>query len=281
MTYNPNTELYHIHKGKKYTEHTREEIAGRYDRHYLDVIKTMERVGLKAGGGAPGDGKVGRKFQTKVTVLKPAKEQWLCFGYSTGNLFRYLHYEEFAQELFKYSFAWSNAPVIGAINEFERLLRIYIPHISQPVSYGQYRRGKKTLNITLEEVLGNRDPYPWLIMPTTKDGVFAHVFWAIHDIIFDTISNKALKRLPETIYQIYGTLELNIQAKHYRYPDPNKNNRAHHAPYPQQLVQHFDPDTKINYEEAKQDNGGHTQSQRKKKRQKLQIKLQEEEIEQK
>ena len=82
---------------------------------------------------------------------------------------------------------------MGAIYKLDVIIATFIPCIYQPVRYGYQRQGKSTKHITIEEVIEARDPYPVLILLPSSDGIFAHIFWAVNDLIFDTSGQKAMK----------------------------------------------------------------------------------------
>ena len=164
---------------------------------------------------------------------------------------------------------------MAAIHELEGLLETFIPHISQPTLYGYRRNGKPMKHITMETIIAARDPYPWMVLPTTQDGIFAHVFWAINDIIFDTSTKKAMKWILDMIQYIFGTLDLNVQARHYCNPTKYTALKQQHPPFVPQYREHYHPTSLENWQTPKIFTNPHQDSQRKKKRRKKNNKGQE------
>ena len=113
----------------------------------------------------------------------------------------------------------------------ENLLEIYSPCVAQPIIYGHIRHGKKKRLITMEQIVSERDPCPWLMCPTDPEGVCCHGFIAIDNVVFDSSSSKALVRCLETAEHICGGAKMDTHARHHKLPTPNVQLRKGHEQY--------------------------------------------------
>ena len=126
------------------------------------------------------------------------------------------------------------------ISDFENLLEVHVPNIGQPVTYGRSPIGKEKQGVSLEVVTYWRDRYPLLVIPTTSEGVCSHIFWMIDDLIFDTSTGHALKRIWPTVAFLLENKEVTIHVRHYKEPMKKVALQQGGIPYSRKMQSNFE-----------------------------------------
>ena len=171
------------------------------------LIKSLDGLDFGSGPvGAPNDHAAPKQLRTMIKIVKPFGSQLVCFGICSFNVMKYAaqttRLQKDKNRLLNMAYScrdnawkWPNMPLAMTISNFDRLLEHHVPHIGQPVTYGKSPSGKEKKCVRLEAVTYWRDRYPLLVIPTTSEGVCSHIFWMIDDLIFDTSTGHALKRI--------------------------------------------------------------------------------------
>lgn len=68
-----------------------------------------------------------------------------------------------------------------------------------------------------------------------------HCFWAIDDLIFNTLNKHALKRIWPTAEYLCEKEEVTIFVKHYKEPTCHMSYREGHKLYPRTAQMNFEP----------------------------------------
>ena len=71
--------------------------------------------------------------------------------------------------------------------------------------YGKFRR-----KLTWDDVFTNVTPYPTLIFPITSSGRTGHAICVVDDLIFDSITDSALRLCEESVNWIFNDEEVDI-----------------------------------------------------------------------
>ena len=152
-------------------------------------------------------------------------------GFSVSNALKYMGYEEAASEARELAWVWRIVPMVKVIECVSQLLERYAPHMAQSIIYNAARHGKRKTELTWQEFCAARDAFLWLVFPVDTDGTCCHSFTAVDDLIFDTSTNKALKRTMETVKFICGGKELEFVARHFCVQSSNVSARQGHKMY--------------------------------------------------
>ena len=78
---------------------------------------------------------------------------------------------------------------------------------------------KKTLKMTVEQLVNNKTIYTTLVVPTGNDGSTGHAVCVVDDLIFDSTQENALKLCRESLDWVcgrYGCKELYIAMRFYQ-----------------------------------------------------------------
>jgi hypothetical protein len=123
---------------------------------------------------------------------------------------------------------------LSAVTEF---MEISVPVIGRATKYMKRSAKKRKRPLTLQQVIDSFSPFPLLVVPRTSEGVINHALCVVDDLVFDSITHKALKLCPETFLWILNDSPIPIhQALHF---DHNLTSKANRLTYDRPCIKHF------------------------------------------
>jgi hypothetical protein len=124
-----------------------------------------------------------------------------------------------------------------ALSEVTAFMEISVPVIGRATKYMKRSAKKRKRPLTLQQVIDSFSPFPLLVVPRTSEGVINHALCVVDDLVFDSITHKALKLCPETFLWIFNDSPITIhQALHF---DHNLTGKSNRLTYDRPCNKHF------------------------------------------
>jgi hypothetical protein len=98
------------------------------------------------------------------------------------------------------------------ISRIREHMEAFVPVIGQPTVYGRKtkRHNKFQREFTWDILFTDITPYPTLVVPELPTGEKTHAFCVVDDLIFDSISQHALRLNMDSVKLIFNDMEPSI-----------------------------------------------------------------------
>ena len=140
---------------------------------------------------------------TEIKVFYPQQNTEFCLVNSVASALNYLRYFDEAQAIYKHADEVSILPGNQALLRVVELMELYVPKWGRSTIYNRRRRKQKPRVMTMDELI-TPSQYITLVQPIGNDGGADHIVCVIHDLIFDTRYDHALKLKAEAFHWICG-----------------------------------------------------------------------------
>ena len=122
---------------------------------------------------------------------------------------------------------WSTLAMDTALYYVRGFMEATVPVIGGVTIYMQRTSNHKKRHLTIEEVIESPSPFPLLLVPEPKFGVVNNAICIVDDLVFDSITNKALRLCNETFLWIFNDEPITLlRAYHFNVNRTRKNQRS-------------------------------------------------------
>jgi hypothetical protein len=153
------------------------------------------------------------EISTNVPTIYQQHSLPYCLTYSLASALFYCGFHEKAATLAQQAPAFADLDFDNAIAELRGLMPNLVPEIGLATVYGirTGRHNRFVREMTWDQLYDIITPYPTVVVPISRSlGTATHAFCVVDDLIFDSISPKALKLLPETVDWIFNDAKMEI-----------------------------------------------------------------------
>ena len=162
--------------------------------------------------GDPSDRIAPDHIRSKVSVLYEQHNNPFCLTYCMSSALWYCGFREQAKLLSTQAKVFATLHYNAAINGLLGFMSNLAPTIGRPTIYGRRVKGngKFRRKLTWDDVFTNVTPYPTLIFPITSSGRTGHAICVVDDLIFDSITDSALRLCEESVNWIFNDEQVDI-----------------------------------------------------------------------
>ena len=158
---------------------------------------------------------------TEIKVYYPQKNNQFCLVNSVASALNYLRYYDEAKAVYKHADEVSMLPGNEALLRVVELMELYIPKWGRSTVYNHCCRKQKPHIMSMQKLV-TPSQYITLVQPIGNDGGADHIVCVIHDLIFDTWYNNALKLMAKAFYWICGIAGLCCIGPIHHFENANK-----------------------------------------------------------
>jgi hypothetical protein len=164
-------------------------------------------------GDASTNGTAPLELCSSVPTLFQQLEKPYCLSYSLASALFYCGFKEEAIELSKQADFFAGLACDEAIDQLRSFMSNLVPLIGQATVYGirTGRHNRFIRELEWKTLYTEITPYPTVVIPRSEEnGVATHAFCVVDDLIFDSITPKALRLQPEVVKWIFNDEETKI-----------------------------------------------------------------------
>ena len=167
---------------------------------------------IKPAIGDARDGIPPLHLSTDVPVLYQQLNKRYCLTYSLASALYYCNFPDEAKWLYECAPSLSSMDFDFAISELRQHMETFVPIIGQPTIYGRKtkRHNKFKRELSWEELFRDITPYPTLVIPVLPTGERTHAFCVVDDLIFDSVTQYALRLEMESVKWVFNDVEPSI-----------------------------------------------------------------------
>jgi hypothetical protein len=167
-------------------------------------------------------------LQTTVKTIYQQYNNPFCLTYSLASCFHYCGLHFAAQRLAAAATEFSVLHFDMQLKKLTEFMHNLCPLIGGCTIYNRRlrRHGKFIRRMTWQDLFTEIQPYPTLVVPVLPNGVMTHAFSVVDDLIFDSITNYALKLKQESVDWIFNgeNVELYLAIKFNMKRSPDGHN---------------------------------------------------------
>ena len=181
-----------------------------YDHQYLELLKLIPNRWFTTTLGAPGDSNSPRHLRSKIHTRYTQGENHHCLAYSLASALHYCGFTDAGRIVWDHAVLWSHLPIDDALLQVRKLVAVTAPSIGGATQFMKRTARHRIRQLTIDQVVEQPTPYPWLIVPCTADGVINHALCVVDDLVFDSITPRALRLCHETFAWIFNDQPITV-----------------------------------------------------------------------
>lgn len=216
MKYYPDEKAYFIryydYTNQTYTPRQPAGQLSKYDNRLVQNAKECEGdwVGNTPGDAGIHDTTPPKHLTTKIKTL-PQGNNHYCFTYSLASALLYCKFPLAGKILPTQAILFSDHHFDQAVSELIGFMVNIAPTIDRPTVFGRRTKRGFVRSLSWDDVFSKLTPYPTLIIPVLPDGSSPHAICVVDDLIFDSITTRALKLCQESLNWIFNDSETRIK----------------------------------------------------------------------
>jgi len=143
---------------------------------------------------------------TSVPTLYQQHNNRFCITYSLASALFYCNFVEPAKWLAECARPFSQMDFDMAISELRELMQNFVPLIGLPTIYGRKtkRHNRFKREMPWDDLFCDITPYPTLVIPVLPNGDTSHALCVVDDLIFDSITQFALRLHADSVKWIFN-----------------------------------------------------------------------------
>jgi len=180
-----------------------------FDPVFLELVKANPGKWIPVTLGASRDDVAPRELQTAVNVEYRQNEENYCLCYSIASA---LHYIGLVEEGKKVAALAEDSIDLENKKQLEYIvlhMQDIVPNIRMYQAFGKALKkgkGKKKQDLTVEQLVQAKTPFPTIVIPWGKDLSVNHAVAVVDDLIFDSTQRNALTLTHKSFHWICGAL---------------------------------------------------------------------------
>jgi hypothetical protein len=145
-------------------------------------------------------------LQTKVKTVYQQYNNPFCLTYSLASCFHYCGLHFASRQLASAATEFSALHFDLQLEQLTEFMQNLCPVIGGATIYNQRlsRHGTFIRRMAWQDLFTEIQPYPILVVPVLPNGSMTHAFSVVDDLIFDSITNYALKLNQESVDWIFN-----------------------------------------------------------------------------
>jgi hypothetical protein len=181
-------------------------------REYIHEAMTTPDKWIGPPIGDPFDRVPPHHLHTKVPTLYVQLNKPFCLAYSFASCLFYCGFDWQARIMASVAEYYSQFHYDQALLSLKNFMTNLCPLIGRPSIYGRRTKGhgRQRRFLTWESLFSDLSPFPTLIIAVMPNGYMSHAFCVVDDLIFDSLTNHALKLNLDSIKWIFNDENVSI-----------------------------------------------------------------------
>jgi len=177
-----------------------------FDEKFVEYVKVKKGEWVPIPVGKAREDEAPPDLLTSVPVQYQQHTQAFCAVYALASAVHYAGYVEEAKKIANEADLAEHLQNDDAMEVVRLLVKRHMPSIAQYEATGKLKKTGKAKKLSVQHLCAKRTPYPTVIIPQGNDSSINHVICVIHDLIFDSTQQYALKLCPKSFHWICGEL---------------------------------------------------------------------------
>ena len=141
---------------------------------------------------------------TEVPVAFPQGEKDHCLFNCMASALYYVGFVEESRLIATAAQGTEKMSRKEAVHFLRECMRTAVPTIGESAVFNANRGRGMRKNLSVNDLVGRRTPYPTLVIPQGGDGSVSHAVCVVDDLVFDSTQKKALKLTYQTMKWVCG-----------------------------------------------------------------------------
>ena len=170
-----------------------------FDEEFVRGVVMHPGVWFPIPLGDANESEAPKELKTNVQVRYQQGKKNYCLTYSMASALYYCGKKKESGLFSEYAELIRKQPKYSQLQIFFDKMKEIVPSIGTFKKYNIRNSKNKKNKLSIEQLCGDKSPYPVLVLPECKDGSHSHAFCVVDDLIFDSTQTHALKLEKESI----------------------------------------------------------------------------------